>query len=358
MLLDDVLLRVERQGGPGNQPQTRVGADDPAFRFPDVRQERRQHQLGQRLQRPAGLPLDLRLTALPKRRGIDLQDRAGGLDGLVDRLGRSQVDHPDLATTGRGNHPGRVTSGLPPFLRGFRLEVEDVEPGDLDQHGVVGEGLADGVQVHPGIVAHRTARDLAQNLGQVPFLIVELGDPPLALVLLAGSGCGEGEGGEPAPDLAKLGDGLRRGRVLVASGQQGTLGERLLGQALAVDDPPGREGRGRGIGGLEPCQRERDVEGRFVGVFEEGQLLLLGEGRQDAAHMPQEGTACAIDASHCLSPTTLLGVEDRQVVQAERGGRGGRRRASPRGSSGRVGRAARPPRNGPSSGTATPGCSG
>ena len=38
------------------------------------------------------------------------------------------------------------------------------------------------------------------------------------------------------------------------------------------------------------------MEGRFIGGFEEGQLLLLGEGRQDAADMPQEGTR-AIDTS-------------------------------------------------------------
>ena len=77
---------------------------------------------------------------------------------------------------------------LPPLLGTLGLEVEDIEPGDLDQDGLGGQGLADRVGLDPGVVASRPARDLAELLGQLPLLLVEPGQRPLAVILLAGLG--------------------------------------------------------------------------------------------------------------------------------------------------------------------------
>ena len=196
------------------------------------------------------------------------------------------------------------------------LEVKDVEPADLDQDGVDGQGLASRVGLDPGVVAFRPARDLAELLGQLPLLLVEPCQLPLAVALLAGPGGGEGQGGQAVADVAEPGHELGRGGVFAAAGQQGALGQRLLRQALAVEQPPGRPRRRRAVVGAAQCHRQRDVQIAFIGGLEEDQLFLLGEGGQDADDVSQDRAASAVGRFHRVGPVALRHVEEGQVVQA------------------------------------------
>ena len=81
---------------------------------------------------------------------------------------------------------------------------EDVEPGELDQDGVVGQGAADLLGGDPGIVAG----SLAQLPRQLPLARVEPGDVLESGRFLAWPGAGEAPaaGASCSPDLRCGGD--------------------------------------------------------------------------------------------------------------------------------------------------------
>ncbi len=281
-----------------------------------MRQQRGEDELGQRLEGGAGLLLEVGLAPDAQRLRVGPQRLTGGGDGGVDRRGRPEVDEPDRAPARRRDDPGGIVRRPPGPPAVLGLEVEDVEPGDLDQDGIAGQGRADPVRLDPGVVARRPARDLPQLAGQLALALGEPGQLPGAVLLLAGPGDGERPGGQRVADVAQLADELGCGGVLGGAGQQGALGQRLLGEALAVEGPAGRVLRRRGVVGVGHGQGERTVETGYLLGLEEGQLVALGEGRQDVHDVSQAGAAGAVEGAHRIRPLPLLHLEGRQVVQA------------------------------------------
>ena len=165
VVLDRGAILLQRQRGPGDQPERRVGAEDPAFRVTDVRQQRPEHAVGQRLQGRAQRGLERRLAALAESREVGLDGAADGGDVRLDHVGRTQVDQPDLAPARGRDNPRGIARRGPLLLGPLGLEVEDTEPRDLDQDGVGGQRPADLLGRDPRVIARGPASVLTQLLG-------------------------------------------------------------------------------------------------------------------------------------------------------------------------------------------------
>ena len=312
MVLDRGAVLLQRQGGPGDQPERRIGAEHPAFRVTDVRQQRPEHPVGQRLQGRAQRGLDGRLAALAQSREVGLDGAADRGDVRLDHVGRTQVDQPDLAPARGRDDPRGIVRRAPSLLGPLGLEVEDVEPRDLDQDGVGGQGPADLLGRDPRVIAGGPAEVLAHLLGQLPLLRGESVELLAAFLLLAGLGAGQGQGGQLLPHGRQPGGG----GVVAVAGQQRALGQRLLGHRLAVEHPAGRAAHRLGVVAPRQGQREGPVELALIVGLEEGELLGLGQGGQDAGDVAADAAALAVDGLGRLGPAPLGGGQDRQVVQA------------------------------------------
>ena len=315
MVLDRGAVLLQRQGGPGDQPERRIGAEHPAFRVADVRQQRPEHPVGQRLQGRAQRGLDGRLAALAQRREVGLDGAADRGDVRLDHVGRTQVDQPDLAPArGRDDPRGIVRRPPSPLLGPLGLEVEDIEPSDLDQDGIGGQGPADLVGRDPRVIADGPAEVLAHLLGQLPLLRGEPVELPEAF-LPPGRAWGWPGSGRPVAArtaASRAAAGSSRSRASNAA-----LGQRLLGHRLAVEHPAGRAAHRLGVVAPGHGQREGHVEMALIVGLEEGDLLGLGQGGQDAADVAADDAALAVDGPGRLGPAPQGGGQGRQVVQAQ-----------------------------------------
>ena len=134
-----------------------------------------------------------------------------------------------------------------------------------------------------------------------------------AFLLLSGFGTGQGQGGQLLPHGRQPGGG----GVVAVAGQQRALGQRLLGHRLAIEHPAGRAAHRLGVVALCQGQREGRVEVALISGLEEGELLGLGQGGQDAGDVAADDAACAVDELGRLGPAPLGGGQARQVVQAQ-----------------------------------------
>jgi len=255
---------LEGVGGPGHQPQRRVGAEQPLLRPADVRQERPEHQGGQRLQGRVQRRFDLGLPPLAERGRIGLDGAADGGDGRLDRFGRAQVDQADLAPARGRDDPGGIVRREKLLLGPPGLEVGDPEPGDLDQDGLLGQGAADLVGGDPGVIAGGAADGLAQLPRQLPLLRHEPVDRREPVCFLAGPGLGQGQRGELVPHGRQLRHERGGGGVGAVPSQHSALGQGLLGHRLAVEHPAGRAIGRRGVVAPRQGQREGHLETRSI----------------------------------------------------------------------------------------------
>src|SRR5262249_5699445 len=98
--------------------------------------------------------------------------------------------------------------------------------------------------------------------------------------------------------------------------QQSALRQGLLRHCLAVEHPAGGSLPRRAVVGASQGQRQRAVKCSLIGGLEKGQLLVLGEGGQDADDVPQDRAAWPVKCFLSIDPSSLRRAEDRQVIQA------------------------------------------